>query len=66
MGLSSVLAYALKMKYIPEDPVIESCITRSQNKAGASSLAPQVAMATPRQNSSKLSSFLCLRANKFL
>jgi integrase len=35
MGLSSVLAYALKMEYIAENPVTESGITKSLSKAGA-------------------------------
>jgi integrase len=35
MGLSSVLAYALKMELIVENPVIASGITKSLSKAGA-------------------------------
>lgn len=35
MGLSSVLAYALKMEHIAENPVIASGITKSLSKAGA-------------------------------
>lgn len=38
MGLSSVLAYALTMEYIPENPVIASGITKSLRKASAKQL----------------------------